>query len=97
MTSGNNSSILHLFSTTKQNKSVSKINENLLKISAGYIVLDKPLELGHDVSVIVQGSVTQITDKDLQNGEKDRIYTVKGVLSTVISQENGEILGEVTE
>lgn len=68
------------------------INEHLLKVSAGYIILITPLQIGTDVTINLQGTVTQITDKDNQDGTVNRVYTVKGVLATVHNEDN-QIIG----
>lgn len=57
------------------------IDENLIKISAGYIVIDEPLELDTDVTLLVKGTVTKTEDKTNNDGTFNRVYTVKGIIT----------------
>ena len=56
-----------------------KINETLVKISMSAIPIDHELKLGDDVKIVVMGTVVKSEDRDLQNGEIDRMFTVKGI------------------
>lgn len=58
-----------------------KIDSHLLKISAGAIYIDAPMELGSEVDVVVRGSVVKIEDKDNQDGTFNRVYVLKGELA----------------
>lgn len=64
------------------------INEHLVTISKGFISVDTELDLGSDVILKVNGTVTQITDKDNQDGTINRVYTVKGIISEVMSSDH---------
>lgn len=57
-----------------------KINEHVIQIMGGrknLIHTDKPLKIGEDVTLKVEGTIVEVHDIDLQNGEIDRIYQVK--------------------
>lgn len=58
-----------------------RVDEHLVKISAGYIVVDAPLELDDDVTLIVRGAVTKTEDKTNNDGTFNRVYTVKGIIT----------------
>lgn len=64
-----------------------KINEHLVKISAGYIVIPNELKMDEEVALIVKGQVTKIEDKSNQDGTIDRIYTVKGEIAGELANE----------
>lgn len=66
-----------------------RINETLVKISMSAIPIDHELALGEDVKIMVYGTVVKSEDRDLQNGEIDRIYTVKGIEAYETKQKNG--------
>lgn len=63
-----------------------KLNDNLLRISAGSIYLDKPLELGTEVTLIVRGTITKTEDKDQQDGTYDRVFTCKGEIALEVKE-----------
>lgn len=58
------------------------INERLLKFKAAHpkdlIYLDQDLEMDSEVELVITGQVVEITDKTLNDGSVDRIFTVKG-------------------
>lgn len=54
-----------------------KINEHLVRISAGKAPIDKPLEIGQEVTIGAKGTVTKIEDTDNQDGSIDRTYCIK--------------------
>ena len=58
-----------------------KVDEHLVKVSAGQIVTDKPLDLGDEVVLIVKGTVTKIEQLDNQDGTINQVYIVKGDLA----------------
>ncbi len=62
-----------------------KVNEYLVKVSAGMVPIDQELALGDSVIVQVNGDVVKLEDQDNQDGTCQRIYTVKGVFSEVIA------------
>lgn len=64
-----------------------KLNDNLLRISAGYIYIDKPLELGDEVKLFVTGTVTKIEQKDCQDGTFDAVHVVKGEIAETMVKE----------
>jgi hypothetical protein len=57
------------------------VNEHFIRISSSPVVIDKPLELGKEVTLYVTGDVTKIEQRDNQDGSYDEVYVVKGVLS----------------
>lgn len=58
----------------------TKINEHLVKISAGYIPIAKPLEMDQDYQLIVEGQVVKTEDKSNNDGSVNRVYTIKGII-----------------
>lgn len=62
----------------------TKVNEYLVKVSAGAMPIEHELQLGDDVVLKVEGTVVTVLDKDLQDGTVDRVYTIKGVLVSQI-------------
>lgn len=60
-----------------------KINEKLVKVSAGLVPIEGDLELGEDVQLLISGNVVKIEHKDNQDGTYDLIYVVKGIISYV--------------
>jgi len=54
-----------------------KINEKLVRISAGKAPIDKELEIGQEVTIGAKGTVTKIEDTDNQDGTIDRCYVIK--------------------
>lgn len=67
----------------KQSELEARINEKLVKISAGLTPIEGKLELGEDVQIIVQGNVVKIEYKDCQDGTFDLVYVVKGIIGYV--------------
>lgn len=53
------------------------INEKILKISNAGVNIPEELELGHRYSLKGLFDVIDITDRDNQNGTKNRIYKVR--------------------
>lgn len=60
-----------------------QVNEHLLRVSSSLIPIEDELFMGQELRVKIDVTVTQITEKDLQNGEIDRIYTLKGIIAEV--------------
>ena len=57
------------------------INEQFVKLS-GKVPFPKPLQLGEDLTVVIQGefytyNVVKSEDMDLQDGQIDRVFTLK--------------------
>lgn len=62
-----------------------KINEHLIKISAGRIVIDRELPIDQDITLLVTGSIVKYEDTSNQDGTVDRTYIVKGILAELSS------------
>jgi len=58
-----------------------EVNEIRLKVSGALIAITEELELGQDVMLQVQGAVTNVVEKDNDDGTKDVTYVVKGVIA----------------
>ena len=56
-----------------------KVNDHLLRISAGYISTNKEFNLGDDVKITLSGSVTKVEHHDNQDGTFNRIAVIKMV------------------
>jgi len=69
-----------------------EVNENLLTVSAGYIILDTPLKIGDDVILTISGTVITTTDKDNNDGTINRVFKVKGIIANVIK--DGKLITE---
>jgi hypothetical protein len=69
-----------------------KLYDNLLTISAGYISVDRELNLGEDVTIEVQGSVIEKKQTDNQDGTYNVTVKVKGAISEVKQQ--GKVISE---
>lgn len=54
-----------------------KINEHLVRISAGKAPIDKPLEIGQEVTIGAKGSVVKVEDQDNGDGTINRCYVIK--------------------
>ena len=74
-----------------------KIDEENVKISAGYIVIQDHLEVGEDVALMVKGTITKDEHKDNQDGTVNRIVTVKGSIATMIYKEDDKMVTINTE
>ena len=61
--------------------------EHLIKITLAKIPIENPLELGQDVTIILKGNVTRKSEEDNQDGTKDIIYSVKGLIGDIVPQE----------
>ncbi len=57
-----------------------KINERLIRVSSGLIVTSQSLEIGSDISLSIEGTVTKIEYKDNQDGTVDEVMVVKGII-----------------
>lgn len=57
-----------------------KVNSRSVKISAGKIEIDKPLQNGSSVILRVEGDVIKEEHVDNQDGTEDIVYHVKGIL-----------------
>ncbi len=62
-----------------------KIDEHLIRISAGKIPIDQAIDMGDDVTLQVEGTVVKIEDSDNQDGTINRTYVVKGVAAGIIT------------
>jgi hypothetical protein len=60
-----------------------KLNENLITISAGYITVDKELNLGDDITLEVEGSVIEKKQSDNQDGTYNVTCKIKGMIAGV--------------
>jgi len=75
-----------------------KLSENLVTISAGYITVDRELNLGDDVTLTVEGSVIEKKQSDNQDGTYNVVCKVKGSFSEakhmekIISENNLDTL-----
>jgi len=58
-----------------------RVNEHLVKISTSKITIPNELNLGDEVTLVVQGDVTKIEQEDNQDGTYDQIYIVKGIIA----------------
>lgn len=65
-----------------------RIDNYLIKISAGYVQVPSKLELGSDVLALVDGEITKVEQKDNQDGTFDEVYTVKGRIAEVKTKED---------
>lgn len=57
-----------------------KASQYSVKISAGKIEIDKPLEIGQDITIKVDGNIAKTEDSDLQDGTVERTYIIKGII-----------------
>lgn len=58
------------------------INEHVIQIMGGrknLIHTEKPLKIGEDINLKIEGTVQEITDIDNHDGTIDRVYKVKGI------------------
>lgn len=70
-----------------------KIDEILLKVSAGQIVLDADLNIDEDVAVMVKGSITKEEYKSNQDGTSNKVLTLKGEIASVVYRDkDGNVL-----
>lgn len=69
-----------------------KIDEHLVKISAGFVPIADELAIDEDVTLIVQGAVTKTEDRSNQNGTVKRVYTVKGIIAEAVKE--GQSIGK---
>mgnify|MGYP001572096064 FL=1 len=61
-----------------------KINDFILKLS-GKVSLLEPIEVSHNYSLKIEGSVTEETLKDNQDGKFDKIYKFEPVRVELLS------------
>jgi len=61
-----------------------KINEHLLRVSAGKIVIDRDLPMDQDIILTVRGSVVKYEDSSNQDGTVDRTYILKGEIAEYV-------------
>lgn len=61
-----------------------KINENLIRISAGKIPIDQELLMDQDIKLLVIGSIVKYEDASNQDGTVDRTYIVKGIIAEYV-------------
>ena len=68
-----------------------KTNEIYIKIS-GRFPINQDLNLGEDRTILIKGAVVKKADKDLQDGTKDVIITVKPMDLEIVKNNvgNGE-------
>lgn len=67
-----------------------RVNENLVKISAGKVVTPFPLNLGEDVDILIEGTVVKSEDADNNDGSVDRTFVVKGIIAEVLKSKERE-------
>ncbi len=73
-----------------------KIDEHLVKISAGQVVIDGELEQDQEVALMIKGNVTKVEYKSNQDGTSNRIITVKGYLANIVyKDEHGVVTQEL--
>lgn len=63
-----------------------KVNEHLLKVSAGKIVVDQELSIDADIAVLIKGSIVKYEDSSNQDGTVNRTYILKGMVAEYIKQ-----------
>jgi hypothetical protein len=68
------------------------INEHILKISSAGVSLPEPLELGHRYLINTEVDITDVTDKDNQDGSLDRIYKARQAGHITIQLEAGKVI-----
>lgn len=61
-----------------------KVDEKLVKISLSKIPVDFNLELGQDITILVNATVVKVAHEDNNDSTYDEVYTVKGVTAEVI-------------
>ena len=66
------------------------INEHYIKF-VGKACIPKPLELGNNFKVEIDGEVTTVTDSNNQDGTKDRYYKFQPILVKIL-KDNGEVI-----
>ena len=70
------------------------MSTNLLKITTGYIHIDRTLKRKEEVTLVIQGEVKRvIADEDEFSEEDKNIYEIKGTIAEVRSQE-GKVISE---
>lgn len=57
------------------------INENLIKVKSDAIPIGRTMELGEDVRLLLEGTVVQLQEVDNNDGTKNVIYLVKGIIA----------------
>lgn len=67
-----------------------EINAHNIKLT-GKANIPKELEMGCSYKVLLDGEITSITEKNNQNGTKDRYYKFEPILAS-IEAENGEVI-----
>lgn len=73
------------------------MSTNLLKITTGYIHIDRTLKRKEEVTLVIQGEVKRvIADEDEFSEEDKNIYEIKGTIAEVRSQE-GKVISEQNE
>src|SRR3990170_3118777 len=65
-------------------KREDKINEYVLRLG-GKVTLLEPVDLGHNYSIKVGGSITEKTDKDNEDGTINRYFKFEPVQVEIIS------------
>lgn len=74
------------------------IDEILLKVSAGQIVLDNDLDIDNEVAVMIKGSITKAEYKSNQDGTSNKILTLKGEIASVIYKDSkGKVITQENE
>jgi hypothetical protein len=71
----------------------SQVNEYMIKVSMGRMVVDRPMQLGDSVRVLIEGDVTKIEQLDNQDGTHDEVYVVKGIYAQNLNENTEERSG----
>ena len=61
-----------------------KINDYVLKLR-GKVSLLEPIELGHNYRITMGGSITEVTDKDNEDGTLNRYYSFEPIQVEVLN------------
>lgn len=63
-----------------------------IRVKASAVAINQELKLGDDVSCIMMGSITDVTDTDNQDGSITRTYHVKGQFAECITRDKEQII-----
>lgn len=69
-----------------------KVNESLATFSRAYVPIDHDLNVGDEVSCIIEGAVIGVSFKDNQDGTVNRIAEIRGYIAEVQTDEGGEAI-----
>ena len=77
--------IIQILIPTKYHSNFMETNEFLIKITSKSPI-DRELELGQDVVVLLKGSVIQRQERDRQDGTMDIVFVVKPVDVQIVNE-----------